>query len=119
MKEQIEGGRAVLDALKAEAFPVAGAFWCRLPDRDYWKLIIASEFVSQFGPLAGYRKVRTILQEQPISSVSPSDIALFSPKDPEYLRLREHGVGLFGRISSGFGLGIPRNTNFEDAWFYL
>jgi hypothetical protein len=119
VKDQIDGGRAVVDALTAEGFPVAGAFWCRLPDRDYWKLIIASEFISQFGPLAGYRKVRAILERQRVPSVSASDISLFSPDDPEYRRLREHGIGLAGQIRVALGLGEPQSTSFEDAWVYI
>jgi hypothetical protein len=118
VKDQIEGGAAVLETLKAEGFPVSGAFWCRIPDQDYWELIIASPFVSQFGPLAAYQKVRAILEKHPVEAVSPSDISIFSLVDPEYLRLREHAFGR-GPFGVGPGTGIPRNTSFADAWAYI
>jgi hypothetical protein len=114
VKDQIEGGLAVLDALRAEGFPVVGAFWCRLPDRDYWKLVIASDFVSQFGPLKAYQTVRAILEKQPVASVSPSDILLFSPNDPGYVRLCEYALG-----PGQFGIGPSQRYNmFQDAYVY-
>lgn len=115
VKDQIEGGSAVLDALRAAGFPVAGAFWCRLPDRDYWKMVIASDFVSQFGPLSAYQKVRATLETQPVAGVSPSDIQLYSPNDPGYLRLREYGLG-----PGQFGIGpSERHNMFQDAYVYV
>ena len=114
VKDQIEGGLAVLDALRGEGLPIAGAFWCRLPDRDYWKLVIASDFVSQFGPLSAYQKVRAILDRQPVAGVSPSDILLYSSNDPGYLRLREYALG-----PGQLGIGPSERYNmFQDAYVY-
>lgn len=114
VKDQIEGGLAVLEALRVEGFPVRGAFWCRLPDRDYWKMVISSDFVSQFGPLSAYQKVRVILERQPVAGVSPSDIQLYSPNDPGYLRLREYALG-----PGQFGIGpSERHNMFQDAYVY-
>jgi hypothetical protein len=118
VRDQIEGGASVLEALKAEEFPIAGAFWCRIPDPDYWQLIIASPLVTQFGPLAAYQKVRSILTKRPVATVSTSDISIFSPTDPEYLRLREYAFGP-GQFRAGPGAGFPRNASFADAWAYV
>ena len=117
VREQIDGGQEALNALVAHGVPVAGAFWCRLP-ADYWKLIVASEFVSQFGPLAAYQKMRAILGTRTFPDVSASDVALYSPRDPEYLRLRNYAVGP-GRFGVGPASGAPRNSNFEEAWVYI
>lgn len=118
VREQIEGGSAVLDVLNAEGFPVSGAFWCRIPDQDYWQLIIASVFVSQMGPLAAYQRVRAILSKRPVETVSISDISIFSLTDPEYLRLREYALGP-DQFGGGPGNGFPRNTSFADGWAYV
>ncbi len=118
VKDQIEGGAAVLEALKAEVFPVAGAFWCRIPGEDYWQLIIASPVVGHFGPLAAYQKVHAILKRHPVDALSPFNISLFSPIDPEYLRLREHAFGP-GQFGVGPGTGLAHNSSFADAWAYL
>ena len=118
VRDQIEGGASVLEALKAEGFLITGAFWCRIPDQDYWQLIIASPLVSQFGPLAAYQKVRSILAKRPVAVVSTSDISIFSPADPEYLRLREYAFGP-GQFGVGLNSGLPRNTSFADAWAYV
>jgi hypothetical protein len=118
VRDQIEGGDLVLNALQAGEFPVSGAFWCRIPDQDYWQLIIASPFVSQFGPLAAYQRVQAILAKRPVPAVPAIDISIFSPIDPEYLRLREHAFGR-GQFGVGPGAGVPRNTSFEDAWAYI
>jgi hypothetical protein len=117
VREQIDGGAAVLNALCQEKFPISGAFWCRMPDSGYWKLILASPFVSQTGPLFGVRRLRELLQKYGLAENFFSDIALFSPNDPEYLRLREFAVGPGG---SGVGpaAGTARNLSFEDAWLY-
>lgn len=118
VKDQIEGGTLVLDALREEGFPISGAFWCRMPDRDYWKLIIASEFIKQFGPLSAYGRVRDILAKRHGVGIAASDIVLFSPTDPEYVRLRKYALGP-GRFGIGPGAGGPRNTSFEEAWLYF
>jgi hypothetical protein len=118
VRDQIEGGTSVLEALKAEGFPVSGAFWCRIPDQDYWQLIIASPFVSQFGPLAAYHRVRTILTKRSVAAVATSDISIFSPIDPEYLRLREYAFGR-GQFGVGPGTGVAQSSSFADAWAYL
>jgi len=118
VRDQIEGGASVLEALRAEGFPIAGAFWCRIPDQDYWQLVIASPLVRQSGPLAAYQKVSTILAKRPVTTVSTSDISIFSPTDPEYLRLREYAFGP-GQFGVGPDNGLPRNASFADAWAYV
>ena len=113
VKDQLEGGAAVLEALAAEDFPVSGAFWVRGPEVSYWQLILASPLVSRFGPLAAYRKVSEILGRRN-DAVSPSDISLFSPVDPEYVRLREYALG-----PGQFGIGpVKPYSVFQDAYIY-
>jgi hypothetical protein len=107
----------VLDALWQARLPISGAFWCRMPDSGCWKLILASPFVSQSGPLLGVRKLREVLEKHGLAARFFSDIALFSPNDPEYLRLREFAMGP-GGLGAGPAAGSARNLSFEDAWLY-
>ena len=116
VKEEIEGGAAVLDALRQEGFPIAGAFWCKMPDSGYWRLILASPFVTQEGPLRGIRRLHEVLKKHRLEDFF-QDTALFSPNDPEYRRLREFGIGP-GDFGTGPAAGMPRNLTFEDAWLY-
>jgi hypothetical protein len=117
VREKIGGGQAVLDALRDSDFPVTGAFWCKIPESGYWRLVIASPRVREAGLLASVHEVRLILEAHGLGSQYFTDIFLFSPKDPEYVRLFEHAFG-----ANRFGAPISAaayNRTFEDAWLYF
>lgn len=114
--EQIEAGRAVLDALRRDHVKIFDAFWCRVPESGYWRLVIASKLIDQIGSLEGYRRLRVILDRLGLWSALSGSISFLSPSDPTFQSLREyaHGPGQFRQQAS---YGIPYNP-FQDAYFY-
>jgi|HubBroStandDraft_6_1064221.scaffolds.fasta_scaffold884424_2 hypothetical protein len=119
VKEQIDAGSAILEALRNRDIQIDGAFWLRMPESGHWRLIVSSRLVAEKGPLYGYQRLRQVQAEQAIQAVPFDDISFLSPTDPEYLRLREYAVG-----PNRFGVGpasghMLHNLAFEDAYVYF
>ena len=119
VKENIQAGRELLEALKRESIRVTGAFWVRLPDSgSVWRLVIATERARD--PLVGYDLLQEVFRKLPPElDLSFTDVSFLHPRDPQYLRLREYALG-----PGQFGVGAAeaseyRNLVFEDAYVYL
>jgi hypothetical protein len=95
---KIKGGLAIVDALRQEQVPVSAAFWCRIPESGYWRLVIASELIDKIGPLEGYRRLHEILRRLDLWDALSGSVSLLSPGDPTYRSLQEYaqGPGQFG-----------------------
>jgi hypothetical protein len=114
--EQINAGRAIVDALRRDHFPISAAFWCRIPESRYWRLVIGSKLIDRIGSLEGYRRLHEILRRLKLWDEFSGSISLLSPKDPAFHRLREYAEspGQFGQRAS---YETPYNP-FQDAYFY-
>ncbi len=113
--DKIKGGLAIVDALRQEKVPVSAAFWCRIPESGYWRLVIASQLIDRIGPLEGYRRLHEILRRLDLWEVFSGSVSLLSPSDPTFRSLQEYaqGPGQFG-VSVFNGPPDP----FQDAYFY-
>ena len=116
VKENIDGGLAVVKALRADRVPVSMAFWCRIPESGYWRLVIASKSIDRIGPLEGYKKLHVILDRLGLWDRLSGSISLLSPGDPTFRNLLEHAQspGQFGvdpAIAS-------HSSVFQAAYFY-
>lgn len=116
VEEKINAGRAIVEALRQDGFPIAAAFWCRVPESGFWRLVIGSELIDRIGPLEGYRRLQEILRRLGVWNEFSGSISLLSPNDPAFQSLQEYArsPGQFG-VSASFG--APYNT-FQDAYFY-
>jgi hypothetical protein len=114
--ELIEDGKALLQALIRNRFPMTGAVWYDFPEAD-WRLVIVSSAVDQSGPMAAYARVQRALQSFQPSRLTLSDITLIGPSSQEFQNLR--GLlavpGRFGHPPAGAHV---RNVMFEDAYVY-
>lgn len=117
VRELIDEGLRLLGALDRAGFSVQAAFWVDLPESNYWRLVLASPEVEEYGPTAAYRKVQMALASLNPSALSLDDISVFSPSDQTYLALRDLAAGP-GRLGTGPAHGRPANIVFEDALIY-
>ena len=112
--EQINAGRAIVDALRREHFPISTVFWYRIPESGYWRLVIASKLIDRIGSLEGYRRVHNILHKLGLWNTLSGSISLLSPSDPTFRNLHEYAQG-----PGQFGIGPSELHNmFQDAYFY-
>lgn len=74
--DEIEGGRQLVDRLKAEGFEVSLAFWVKETNAGRWYLYLASPLVDDQGPGAGYRVVSGVVQSVPETGILPDMIKL-------------------------------------------
>ncbi len=117
VEEQISAGQKVVEELRREGIPISRqhAFWCRVPDSAYWRLVIGSRIVDKLGPLATYGRLHNVLRKLHVWDLSGS-ISILSPNDPTFKYFLEyaHGPG-----QSGVSAAMPPNHNvFQDVYFY-
>ena len=116
VSRQIEAGHAIVEALRHRSFPITSAFWCRIPESGYWRLVIGSKLIDRIGPLEGYRHLHEILRQLKLWDELSGSISLLSPSDPTFQSLREYAdsPGQFGVPASREMAYNP----FQDAYFY-
>jgi hypothetical protein len=59
----IETGKKIIDALDHDGKNPNVALWAKLPKYEDWRLVIASERLSQSGSLDGYSQVNSALEK--------------------------------------------------------
>ena len=115
---QIEAGRVIVEALRQDGFPMTtrSAFWCRIPESGYWRLVIGSKLIDRIGPLQGYRRLHEILHRLNLWEEFSGSISLLSPGDPTFQSLRAYaeGTGQFVVQASHETAHNP----FHEAYFY-
>lgn len=95
VKEQIDEGKALLEAMTQHDFPWVKAFWHFGDDRS--RLIISSAVVDRFGTLASYGKLRKIYEKLGPQNLSLMSITLLGKRDDEVEAL--HGIGSYDYTS--------------------
>ena len=111
--DYIDHGRAVLEALRRDKFPITEAFWYDMPEAGEWRLIIASPMAHVVGPIQAYTILDRALKRIR-SPLSLSDISVLSPLSSQFQSLREEAVGPGRPGMSPAAGGIA----FHDAYLY-
>lgn len=120
VEDKIKAGRAIQEQLLKDGFAINAAFWYRMPESGYWRLVIGSNRVDRLGPIKSYRHLHQAIARLGLPSGLESDlfgsISLLSPQDPAFKRLLEEArsPGQFGVTWNSFA---PPNP-FQDAYFY-
>jgi hypothetical protein len=116
VKDLIDDGRNLIEALQREHFSVTAALWVKRPDSERYRLVVASPVVKELGQLAVYRRLQTILKSVPLEQLSFEDISVLGPNDANFKALLTTALGPgFERGPSG---GKFRDAAFEDAYIY-
>jgi len=108
----LEDGARLLRELDRNGFPVEAMFWAHLSEDDYWRLVIGSPVVSDYGSGAGYRRLHDVLQKLQLAGLSLEDISLLDPESSQFRYLLSVAAAS-GRLTTG-----PEWIEFEDAIVY-
>ena len=111
VKDSIEEGRALLTALERAGFPMQAAFWKRVPDDGYWRLVIASQAARDEGPIEAYTQLGRVWDTLTHQDLSFTDITVLSPTDSRYIR---HRMELRYLRDSDL-----RDKRIEDGYIYF
>ena len=109
VKELVDEGQRLLEALARNRFNVKAALWHYFPEATEWRLVIVSPAVGR-GPLAAYTRVQSVL-----ASTKPS--YLMSPQSPEFRELLGE-VAMGGQLGVGPATGPTSRVVFEDDYVY-
>jgi hypothetical protein len=90
VESDIKSGEEIISFLTSRHFPISYALWLYSPDKyEEWRLVIASKFYDEEGPLSAYKKLNDIISQkgakwifwsQRIQLVSPEDAIIKSLK---------------------------------------
>ena len=118
VRELIDEGQRLLEALGRNRLPITSALWHYLPDSLEWRLVIVSSAVDQNGPMAAYGQVQRALGLIGALRLALSDIVVIGPHSQDYQVLLEV-VGAPGRFT-GTAPPAPalHNVVFEDDYIY-
>lgn len=118
VKEWIEVGKRLTQALDESKVPVVASLWFFDPNSDEWRLIIASPLFDQEGPLEAYRAIQKVLDGLQQEELSLSDISAVSPNH-DLVKLLRVAIATGEGIS---GIRFTRNRIndqfIEDSYIY-
>lgn len=114
----IESGKDVIAALDQAGKAPKVALWAKLPEYEDWRLVIASDRLSQTGSLFGYSQLNSALEQAGITLRKRPSI-LVRPMNKPFIRaLREtfaQAVDVYGMRLGGQTFG---DQFLEDAFVY-
>jgi hypothetical protein len=118
VSSDIETGKEVIAALDRAGKPPKVALWAKLPEYEDWRLVIASDSLSQTGSLYGYSQINSAMEEAGISIRKRPTISLRPMDKPFIKELRQ----IFGRTEDTYGMRLGGQTfgdqYLEDAFVY-
>ena len=120
VKELIDEGYRLLEALKKNRFPLKAAFWHYFIEAEEWRLVLVSPVVDRAGPLSAYTRVQRVLARTKPVYLTLSDISVFGPLSPDYKNLAAgvSSAGTFGARPAVHQAHPIPNIVFEDAYVY-
>lgn len=75
-------GWRLITALHEDGFSISVAFWAQLVDENEWTLYIASPIVTEKGPLASYRQLRSIRTDALDRGIDSLSVNLLGSDNP-------------------------------------
>jgi hypothetical protein len=114
----IENGEKVVEALDRDGKEPKVALWAKLPEYEDWRLVIASDRISQSGLLYGYRQVNEAMEKAGISVAKRPKVFLRPMEKPFIKALRS----IFAKTADTYGMRLGGQTfgdqYLEDAFVY-
>lgn len=133
VRNQIDIGKSILNALDAGGFPVRSAFWLRrssIEAPEDWRLVLASSRVSELGVKDAYKQLQGIVLRHYAPQLSPFDVqqlirllaervTLVSPSE-QLVTLLRSAMGTPSNAVADIQLSnnLINNVLIEDAYIY-
>jgi hypothetical protein len=112
--EHVEMGKRIVEALRKDHFPIMGAFWYRMPDSGFWRLVIGSKLIDKIGGLEGYRRLHRILKQLGAMTSFSGSISLFGSYDFRWEKESALGPGQIEATPSWGAASTP----YQEAYVY-
>jgi hypothetical protein len=115
---QIEGGKALVEALRGTGFDVTVGGWTKSSEEGDWCLYIASKDVIDRGIAAAYGTVYSTIQANPEFGIDPFDVKLIDRQNPiakDLLDIRGAGVSRIATRSRRPRLG---QMSVDETYVY-
>lgn len=119
VEEQIDDGKKLVEALDGAKVAVRAAMWFYYPEPNDWRLIIATPFLDDVGPMKTYELIQNVIEKSlPDLSIKLRNIFLVSPQN-KLIKLMKAAIGT-GKGISGirFTGNVINNVLIEDAYIY-
>jgi hypothetical protein len=109
VREQIDGGRELLDRLAADGIEVTAAFWAKETESGRWYLFIASPVVDEQGIREAYGIVGTAARNLPSQWIDPMEVKLLRSDDVMAVAAQQ-------LIAPNPPPATFRSAKYYDAW---
>jgi hypothetical protein len=124
-QERVQAGAELTRRLDEAHLEVCASFWLYMPDKNLWRLIVASPAVRQDGPKKVYQQIQTILSKMSDQTwkIPLHDISVVEDSDPLIVSLHTSlGTKDIGTKDGMAGRRFSRDTVnghfIEDAYIY-
>ncbi len=114
----IESGKEVIDALDHEGKNPNVALWAKLPEYENWRLVIASDRLSQSSSRLGYTEINAAIKKAGISIHRKPSIFLRSMDKPFIQALRRTFASTADTCGMRLGGQMFGDQYLEDAFVY-
>ena len=119
-QEMIQAGAALTRRLDEAHLEVGASLWLYMPDKNLWRLIVASPAVGQDGPKKVYQQIHTILSKMSDKTwkIPLHDISVVEDSDPLIASLRTSMGTKNGILGRRFSRDTINGHFIEDAYIY-
>ena len=119
-REMIQAGAEITRRLDEAHLEVRASLWLYIPDKNLWRLIVASPAVRQDGPKKVYQQIQTILSKMSDKTwrIPLHDISAVEDSDPLIASLRTSMGTKDGISGRRFSRDTINGHFIEDAYIY-
>jgi len=119
-REMIQAGAEITRRLDEAHLEVRASLWLYIPDKNLWRLIVASPAVRQDGPKKVYQQIQTILSKMSDKTwrIPLHDTSVVEDSDPLIASLRTSMGTKDGISGRRFSRDTINGYFIEDAYIY-
>jgi len=119
-QEMIQAGADLTHRLDEAHLEIRASLWLYMPDKNLWRLIVASPAVRQDGPKKIYQQIQTILSKisDKTWKLPLYDISVVEDSDPLIASLRTSTGTKDGISGRRFSRDTVNGHFIEDAYIY-
>ena len=119
-QEMVQAGAELTHRLDEAHLEVCASFWLYMPDKNLWRLIVASPAVRQDGPKKVYQQIQTILSKMSDQTwkIPLHDISVVEDSDPLIVSLHTSIGTKDGMAGRRFSRDTVNGHFIEDAYIY-
>ncbi len=119
-REMIQAGAEITRRLDEAHLEVRASLWLYIPDKNLWRLVVASPAVRQDGPKKVYQQIQTILSKMSDKTwkIPLHDTSVVEDSDPLIASLRTSMGTKDGISGRRFSRDTINGYFIEDAYIY-